>query len=106
MKIDPRTVLSHAMSRTPPDERKARDLKELRQSCEEFEAILVQEMFKSMRKAVPKSELFEQSMANDLYQEMFDAEIARQTAQGKGIGIADAMYRQLEDMVEKKVYDK
>ena len=106
MKIDPRTVLSHAMSPTAPEDRKAKDLVELRKSCQEFESILVQEMYKSMRKAVPESELFAHSMATDLYQEMFDAEIARKTADGKGIGIAEAMYRQLEDMVANKVYDK
>lgn len=105
MKIDPRTVLSHALRPSTPQERKARDLEELQASCREFESILVMEMYKSMRKAVPEGGLFEKSMATDTYQEMFDMEIARQTASGSGMGIAEAMYRQMADQIANKKYE-
>jgi len=105
MKIDPRTVLSHSFNPVTPEEKKARDLERLRETCHEFESILVMEMYKSMRKAVPDGGLFEKSMAKDTYQEMFDMEIARQTASGSGIGIAEAMYRQMADQIENKKYE-
>ena len=105
MNIDPRTALSHALSQATPQEKKTRDLEQLRESCREFEAILVMEMYKSMRKAMPESGLLQKGMANDLYQEMFDMEIARQTAGGDGMGVGMAMYRQLADQIEHKRYE-
>lgn len=100
MNIDPRTVLSHALQPPSPEERKTRNLEQLRESCREFESILVMEMYKSMRKTVPEGGLFKKSMATDLYQEMFDMEIARNTASGPGIGIGEAMYRQMAGLVK------
>ena len=67
--------------------------------------MLVMEMYKAMRKAVPDGGLFEKSMAKDTYQEMFDMEIARKTASGSGIGIAEVMYRQMADQIENKKYE-
>ena len=49
-------------------------------------------LFKEMRKTVGSSE---SSFALDTYQEMFDDEISSSVSQGKGIGIADMMYKQL-----------
>ena len=48
-----------------------------------------------MRKTVPESELLSSSFATDTYQEMFDEEISKSASKGNGIGIADAMYRQI-----------
>lgn len=103
--LDPRTVLSHALAKTPPQDRKEKDLKALRESSREFETLLVMEMYKAMRKAVSESGLFEKNMANDLYQEMFDMEMARQTASGPGIGVGEAMYRQMAELIENKKYE-
>ena len=102
--IDPRTVLSHALSPGQPQDRKEKDLKALREASREFETILITEMYKAMRKAVPDGGLFEKNMATDLYQEMFDLEIAKQTASGPGIGIGEAMYRQMSEIIENKKY--
>lgn len=102
--IDPRTVLSHALAPTQPRDRKEQDLKALRESSREFEILLVTEMYKAMRKSVPDGGLFEKNMATDLYQEMFDMEIAKQTASGPGMGIGEAMYRQMAELIENKKY--
>ncbi len=88
-------------SRTLPDKQQTnnsqqRDLQKLRQNCREFEAIYTQQMYKAMRKTIPDGGLFEKDMANDLYREMLDMEMARQTASGKGVGIGEAMYQQLK----------
>jgi len=105
MNIDPRTVVSHALHQTTPQERKTHDLEKLRESCREFESILVSEMYKSMRKGVPDGGLFEKSMATDLYQDMFDMEIAKETAKGAGMGIGEAMYRQMAELIEAQKYE-
>lgn len=100
--IDPRTVLSHSLSKIPAQNKKQQDLKALRESSREFEALFVMEMYKAMRKAVPEGGLFEKSMATDMYQEMLDMEMAKATASGPGIGIGEAMYRQLAPQIENK----
>ena len=51
-------------------------------------------MLKEMRKTVPQSET-SNSYAMGVYQELLDEEIAKTASNGKGIGIADAMYNQL-----------
>lgn len=67
----------------------------LRQACEDFESVFVAYLLKSMRKTVPKTELMNGGMSNDIYLSMMDDEIARAVAKGPGIGLAAAIYRQL-----------
>lgn len=103
--IDPRTVLSHSLQKAnTPEQRKERDLESLRDSSRQFETIFVMEMYKAMRKAVPDGGLFEKSVATDMFQEMFDMEIAKQTAAGPGMGIGEAMYRQMAETLANKAY--
>ncbi len=99
--IDPRTVLSTSLEKLPQDIKKTKDLKTLREECRQFEAILVDQMLKSMRKTVPDSGLFPKNMATDMYQEMLDNEMAKQTAAGKGLGIGEQMYKQMAAVLEK-----
>ncbi len=60
------------------------------------------EMYKAMRKTVPKDGLFEKNVSTEIYTEMLDMETAKATTQGKGLGIAEAMYSQMADLIEKK----
>ncbi|WP_136807868.1 rod-binding protein [Desulfosediminicola flagellatus] len=104
--IDPRTVLSYSLNKATPQERKERDLQSLRESSREFETLLVMEAYKAMRKSVPDGGLIKKSMAIETFQEMFDMEMAKQTTQGKGIGVADMMYKQMAHLIENKKYDE
>jgi flagellar protein FlgJ len=99
-KIDPRILTSH--STRPTVDRKAKDLESLKESSREFETLFVMEMFKAMRKSVPEGGLFEKSMSTDMFQEMIDMETAKATTKGNGLGIADAMYKQMADLIENK----
>ena len=99
--IDPRTVLSHSLTKQPKDTT-AKDLESIRASSREFEALFVMEMYKAMRKATPEGGLFEKSMATDTFQEMLDMETAKATASGKGMGIGEAMYNQLADQLQHR----
>ncbi len=69
-----------------------KDDAKLKEACQGFESLFLNMMLKEMRKTVPENE---SSYAMGLYQEMLDEEIAETASQGKGIGIADAMYNQL-----------
>lgn len=100
LKIDPRTIISQATQ--PRIDKKARDLQSLRESSREFETMLVMEMMKSMRKSIPEGGLFEKDVATETFTEMLDMETAKAATAGKGLGIAELMYQQMADLIEKR----
>ena len=65
----------------------------LREASRQFEAVFLQMMLKSMRAAVPKSEMSNNSQT-EMYTEMLDQQWAQSLA-GKGIGLAEQLTRQL-----------
>ena len=69
--------------------------KELEEACKSFESYYVQRLFKEMRKTVPDGGMFEKSNARDIYTEMLDEEYSKVVSEGPGIGIAEALYKQL-----------
>ena len=68
--------------------------KELREACQGFEAIFIQKVWEQMRKNVPK-EGYLHSKDEEIYQSMFDQELAKKMSSAGGIGLADIMYDQL-----------
>ena len=101
--IDPRTVLSASHKPLDTVTQKAKDLESLRESTREFEAIFINEMFKSMRKTVPDGGLIEKDINEEIYREMMDMEMARNASSGEGIGLGKAMFEQLRHLVENKL---
>lgn len=65
----------------------------LKEASKQFEALFLQMMLKSMRAAVPKSEMSNNSQT-EMYTEMLDQQWAQSLA-GKGIGLAEQLTRQL-----------
>ena len=78
-----------------------RDAK-LRQACQDFEAVFLNQLLKSMRKTVMKSDLFGGSREEELFQEMMDLEIAKSIARTNSTGMADLLYRQLHADIERR----
>jgi len=71
----------------------------LRDACQEFEALLMQNMLKGMRATVPESGLLDKDASHDMYADLIDIQVARGIAgQRGGMGIADALYRQLQKL--------
>jgi flagellar protein FlgJ len=68
--------------------------KGVREVARQFEGMMLQMMLKSMREAVPRSDLLKSS-ATDTYQELFDKQLAQNLAAKGGIGIADMIVRQM-----------
>ncbi len=68
---------------------------ELRQACREFEGLLLEQMLAAMRRSVPESGLFGSSPAAEIYASLRDQDLAKELAGQGGIGLADALYRQL-----------
>ena len=72
----------------------------LKNACKDFEAIILKQMLTTMRKSIPKDGLFETGYAQEMYQSMQDEEMAKEMAHGKGMGIADAMYKQISGKIK------
>lgn len=66
----------------------------IREVARQFESLFTSMMLKSMRSASMGDELFGSDQA-DMYQDMFDQQMAVQLASGKGLGLADMLVRQL-----------
>ncbi len=66
----------------------------LEKAAEQFEAMFVQMMLKSMRESVVKDE-DNSSHAADMYQDLMDRELSVQFAKRRSLGIADMLTRQL-----------
>ena len=73
---------------------------ELKKACQNFEAIILQQMLTAMRKSVPKDGLLDSGYAQDMYQSMYDEGLAKEMANGRGIGLADTLYHQLSGAVK------
>ncbi len=65
----------------------------LKEVAQQFEAIFVQMMLKSMREATPKNGIFD-SQQSQFYTQMLDQQLV-QDMSAKGIGLADMMIKQL-----------
>lgn len=68
----------------------------LEKACADFEAIFVEQLFKTMRASVPESGLLDGGRAEDIYTSMMDQQVAREMAHGHGaIGLAKQMEARL-----------
>ena len=69
--------------------------KAINEVASQFEALFVQQMMKSMRDAVPKSDLMNSDHL-DTYQAMADQQLAVNLSQQGGIGIARMLVEQMQ----------
>jgi len=67
-----------------------------RETAQQFEAMFLQMMMKTMRDAVPKSGLNE-SQAEETFQGMFDKEVSLAMAKRNTLGIADLLMKHMPD---------
>ena len=74
----------------------ANDPATLRAAAKQFESLFTKMMLESMRSASMGDPLFG-SDQGDMYQDMADDQLAVQLSQGKGLGLADMLIRQLSN---------
>lgn len=77
----------------------------IKQVAKQFESMFVQMMLKSMRDTVPENELFG-SKSERMYQDMYDKQLSMQISNGRGIGLAKAIERQLGGVPENEFGEK
>ena len=73
-----------------------------RETAQQFEAMFIQMMLKTMRESVMKSDLSENAPL-ETYQSMFDKEVSMQLAKRNSIGLADMLVKNLEQMEAAKM---
>ena len=71
------------------------DEEKLRKACQEFEAIFMTKLMKTMRQSGPRSGLFEKGGQQEIYQSLFDEEIGKSLAKRGGIGLGQMLYRNM-----------
>jgi Rod binding domain-containing protein len=70
--------------------------KRLRKACTEFESIFLYNLFKEMRRTVPKAGLLPSAPGKDTYEMMFNQKVAEDLSKrGEGIGLQKVLYEQL-----------
>jgi flagellar protein FlgJ len=70
--------------------------------AEQFESIFMDTVFQSMRKTVPKSELFGGGNAEDIFRNMLDSEYAKLMSKGRSTGLADVIEKDLLKAMENR----
>ena len=71
------------------------DGKRLDRACAEFEALLVQKLFQTMRASIPKSGLIDGGSAEEIYTTMLDQKVAEEMAFRGGLGLSDRIKAQI-----------
>ncbi|HKR39470.1 MAG TPA: rod-binding protein, partial [Paraburkholderia sp.] len=74
---------------------KAQSPDALKEAAKQFESLFTRMLLKSMRATSMGNELFD-SQQTQFYQDMFDDQMAVHLSQGKGLGLADMLVRQLQ----------
>jgi murein DD-endopeptidase MepM/ murein hydrolase activator NlpD len=69
--------------------------RELKKAAAEFESLFLNQMLKTMRKTIEKSELFHGGRGEEIYTSMLDEELSKSMAGAGGIGLGDVLLRQL-----------
>jgi len=81
------SMLAH-MNKTDP-------AKALDKVCKEFETLFANQLLKTMKESMPEGFL-EESMADDIYKDMFYQEIAKNIGQSGALGIASMLKRHIQ----------
>jgi peptidoglycan hydrolase FlgJ len=67
----------------------------LKNACEDFEAVLTNILFKTMRETIPKGDAESHDSAMELYESMLDETVAQELSHGPGLGLGKMLYQQL-----------
>lgn len=95
--IDPHINLPQSIFE---DKKKSSQAKEiaLQEVCQKFEAIFVQKMFQEMRKTVPQGGYIQKDFSLNIYQEMFDKQIAQEVANKQHLELGKALLEQYKNI--------
>jgi Rod binding domain-containing protein len=69
----------------------------IKKQCQEFESVLLGQMFKKMRPKEEEEDMFGSTKDREMFNDMMDDERAKTWAQDGGIGLAAVMFQQMKD---------
>jgi len=76
--------------------------KKLKKACADFEAMMVFQLLKTMRRTVPKNGFIKPSQGKETYEMMLDQKVAEDLAnKGGGLGLQKVLYNQLSGQKQK-----
>ncbi len=68
---------------------------ELKKATQDFEAIFINMLIKSMWKTIPESGLFEKNSATNIYEGIIQSALSADIAKNGGLGMAEMLYQQI-----------
>jgi peptidoglycan hydrolase FlgJ len=68
---------------------------ELKKACQELESLFIFHLLKEMRSTVPKTGFLTGGKGEEFYTSMFDAQVARELASKRGIGLSQLLMERL-----------
>ncbi len=86
-----KTLASLKALKDKPGALSDKELAQLKKTAQDFESIFLTMILKNMRQAIPKSDLFGEGMAGEVYSGMFDERIAQVVASKGGIHLSDTI---------------
>ena len=75
--------------------------KDPEKAAEQFEGLLLKEMFKSMWQNVPSTGMLSGSSEEQMYRDMLNEAVANSVSEGRGIGIKDVILKDIERLDKK-----
>ncbi len=74
----------------------SKDAEQIKKVSAEFEAFFLKNIFKNMRKHSDENDgFFVKSEARKMYEQMMDEKMSEHISTGRGIGLADKLYKQM-----------
>ena len=87
--------------REVPDLKVRKDDSKLREASNEFEAIFIQQMLKTMRKTSLESDFIKKSEGEKIFRSMLDEHYAILSAKSGRLGLGEMIYQQLKSNLKK-----
>lgn len=78
----------------------SKDEKQLKSVCQQFEALMLNMMYKEMKATVPKMDIIPDDYGMDTYQSMLDEQLMDNASKGSGTGLGDMLYKQLSERLK------
>ena len=88
-------------SRNLPDAKGKDDEAKLREAANEFEAIFIEQMLKTMRKTSLESDFIKKSEGEKLFRSMLDEQYAILSAKSGRLGLGEMIFQQLRSNLKK-----
>ena len=74
----------------------AREDKKLKDVCQQYEALFLNQLLSNMRKSIPKSDIMGDRKNEEMFQSVMDEEIAKNWSQTGSVGLANLLYQQMK----------